>query len=174
MTDAPAAFVLEWLPSVSRELGPRPRALDLAMGTGRHALLLAARGYLAFGVDRDRDRVAEAARSAREGGLTLRAWIADLEEVPLPIAGFDLLLCTNYLQRDLWPAVRAAVKPDGFVLYQTFTTGQLALGLGPRSPDHLLQPGELRAAFEGWDVWHYDEVEQPSALATLVARKPPA
>ena len=42
----PASIVSEWLP-----LLPTGPALDLACGTGRHALLLAARGQLVTAVD---------------------------------------------------------------------------------------------------------------------------
>jgi len=58
------------------------------------------------------------------------------------------------------------------VLYETFTTAQRALGAGPTSPDHLLEPGELRARFDidGWDVLFYEETLKPEAMARLAAR----
>jgi len=56
------------------------------------------------------------------------------------------------------------------VLYETFTTAQRALGSGPTSPDHLLEPGELRRVFEGFDVLFYEEVTAPEAIARIVAR----
>jgi len=48
---------------------------------------------------------------------------------------------------------------------------QRALGTGPTSPDHLLEPGELRRFFDGWDVVFSEEVAAPAALARIVARK---
>jgi hypothetical protein len=56
------------------------------------------------------------------------------------------------------------------VLYETFTTAQRALGTGPTSPDHLLEPDELRRAFDGFDVLFYEEVTAPQAVARIAAQ----
>ena len=116
---------------------------------------------------------------ARQPGVARRAsglaslWVADLECYPLGNGHFDLVVCSRYLQRSLWSALAASVRPGGFVLYETFTTDQRQYDWGPRASDHLLTPGgELRAAFDGWDVWMYDERREPAAEAQLVARKP--
>ena len=164
----PSPFVVRWLAEVRAELGARRDALDLAMGTGRHARAAAALGFRVHGVDRDLDRL----RRAKAGGLAARLWAADLEVSPLPRDRFDLLICTRYLQRSLWPGLRGAVRPGGFVIYETFTVAQLAHGAGPRSPDHLLRHGELRRVFDGWQLWHAREHRSPDAVAQVVARKP--
>ena len=168
MTAAPSPFVVSWLPRIRAALGARRDVLDLATGAGRHARAAAAAGFRVYGVDRDLDRL----RQARAGGSTLRLWAADLELSPLPRDRFDLIICTNYLQRSLWPGLRGAVRPGGFVIYETFTVAQLALGTGPRSPDHLLRPGELRGAFADWRIRHDQEHRDPTAVAQVVARKP--
>ncbi len=165
---APSPFVVRWLPEVRAALRARRDALDLAMGTGRHTRAAAALGFRVYGVDRDVARL----RRARAAGLAARLWAADLEASPLPRERFDLLICTRYLQRSLWPDLRAAVRPGGFVIYETFTVAQLAHGAGPRSPDHLLRPGELRRVFDGWQIWHDRERRRPAAVAQVVARKP--
>lgn len=168
-------FVAAWLPLVAAEVdaGGAPRlALDLAMGEGRHALPLARAGFVTFGVDRSLPRIQTACRVARDQRLHVHAWAADLETYPLPVERFDLLFCTRYLLRARWADLRRSVKPGGFVIYETFTIHQVRLGRGPSSPDHLLRPGELSAAFADWDVRCSEEVEAPAALARLVARKP--
>ena len=48
---------------------------------------------------------------------------------------------------------------------------QRALGFGPKSADHLLEPGELRRRFDGLDILFYEEVSAPEAVARLVARQ---
>ena len=170
---AASAFILHWLPRLQPVLGTRPRALDLAMGDGRHTRVLAEAGFHAFGVDRDYSRVWQARAGLRASGLDACLWVADLECYPLGDGHFDLVVCSRYLQRSLWSALAALVRPGGFVLYETFTTNQQQYDWGPRSSDHLLIPGgELRAAFDGWDVWTYDERREPAAEAQLVARKP--
>ncbi len=174
---SPSPFVTEWLRLRAREStalrrATSPTLLDLAMGRGRHARLLADAGFRVFGVDRSFEAVAEAMAHAKRHAVSLRAWCADLTQHPLPTARFDVVLVTRFLQRDLFPAIRDAVVPGGVAVYETFTTEQLALGVGPRSPDHLLQPGELRQAFRGFDILFYEEVIAPEAVARIVARKP--
>ena len=48
---------------------------------------------------------------------------------------------------------------------------QVRHGRGPTSPDHLLEPGELRSLFEQFKVIFYEEVNEPEELARLVARR---
>lgn len=168
-------FVAEWLPRVTGAIGASgraPRALDLAMGEGRHALPIARAGFMTFGVDRSVDRVRLARRLACAAGVAVQTWAADLDTYPMPAEHFDLLLCTRFLLRARWDDVRRSVAPGGFVIYETFTVQQVKLGRGPSSPDHLLQPGELAAAFGGWDILFSEEVDAPAAVARLVARKP--
>ena len=58
-------FVAEWLPRIVAEMNGRPgprRALDLAMGEGRHAVPLAEAGFVTFGVDLAVDRLQTARR----------------------------------------------------------------------------------------------------------------
>ena len=141
------------------------------MGRGRHALLLARAGFRTFGVDIQFDAVREAVTSASDDHVTVRGWCADLTQHPLPAARFDLVVVSRYLQRDLFPALRAACAPGGVVLYETFTTAQRALGRGPTSPDHLLQPGELRERFQGFEELFYEETSAPEAVARIAAKK---
>jgi hypothetical protein len=150
------------------------------MGRGRHALLLARAGFLTFGVDVKLDAVRDALARGRAEGLIVRGWCADLTEGRLPSGVFDVLLVTRYLQRDLFPSIRGAVKAGGargtgpsggVVLYETFTVKQRRRGCGPTSPEHLLEPGELAGHFAGFDVLFYEEVEAPEAVARIVARR---
>ena len=142
------------------------------MGRGRHAHLLARAGFRTFGVDVKLDAVIDAAARTRGDGLLVRGWCADLTKIRLPAGFFDLVLVTRYLQRDLFPAIRETVKAGGIVVYETFTVNQRQLGFGPTSPDHLLQPGELRQLFEKFEVLLYEEVLGPEAVARIVARCP--
>lgn len=158
---------MEWIGRLARG---GARALDVAMGRGRHALPLANAGYRTFGVDVKFDAVRDAVHAAAAAGVSIRAWCADLTQSPLPAARFDLVVVTRYLQRDLFPALRDALVPGGVVVYETFTVRQRALGVGPTSPDHLLREGELRGYFDGFEVLFDEEVSAPEAVARLVAR----
>jgi tellurite methyltransferase len=167
----PSSFVVTWATRLARERPARGRALDLAMGRGRHTLALARAGWQAFGVDITAGAVRHGVSAAAAEGFVVLGWCADLTAHPLPRAGFDLIVVTRYLQRDLFPSIREAVVPGGFIVYETFTTAQRALGTGPRSPDHLLEPGELQRLFEGFDVRFYEEVTSPEAVARIVVRR---
>jgi SAM-dependent methyltransferase len=170
--DPPSSFVVDASRRLLRESAGSPRALDVAMGRGRHAVPLARIGWRVFGVDRRLDVVRTAKDRAAAEGLVVRAWCGDLAVTPLPSAAFELIVVTRYLQRDLFGAIRDAVVPGGVVVYETFTTYQRALGSGPTSPDHLLEPGELRERFEGFEILSYDEVSGTEAVARLAARRP--
>lgn len=168
---SPSPFIVEWVERIARERGGHLRALDVAMGTGRHAVVLACAGLRTFGVDMKLEAVREAMTAARRQRLDVEGWCADLTQHPLPRGRFDVVLVSRYLQRDLFADLRAAVAPGGIVIYETFTTNQRLLGRPPTSADHLLELGELRRHFEDFDVLFYGEVAAPEAMARLVARR---
>jgi len=170
--DPPSPFVVAAAQSLFEQAPPPRRALDVAMGRGRHALALARRGWRVFGVDLNLEAIRTATARALADGVAVRGWCSDLTTTPLPESAFELLVVTRYLQRDLFDAIRAAVVPHGVVVYETFTVHQRALGSGPTSPAHLLEPGELQARFDGFDILFYEEVMEPEAVARIVARRP--
>jgi tellurite methyltransferase len=178
----PVGFVRELLPLLP--LGP---ALDLACGTGRHALLLASRHQPVTAADSSEvaleilERHAQAAHCAvtcvesaahipnRRQGIQL--WHADLEEVRLPSQAFSLVLCVNYLQRSLFAQIENALVPGGMLLFETYTTAQLDFVGGPRNPNYLLELGELRTAFPGLRSLFYRELRAEKGIASLIAQK---
>jgi tellurite methyltransferase len=168
---SPSSFIGGWIPALAARVEPPRRALDLAMGRGRHALALARNGFHTYGVDLKHDAVRDAVAAAARAGLRVLGWCADLTMYPLPVEMFDVVVVTRYLQRNLLASIRRTVKPGGFVLYETFTVGQRMLGTGPTSADHLLEPDELRREFDGWDVLFYEEVAAPEAVARLAAQR---
>jgi len=167
----PSPFVIDWIARVAGAQPAPRRALDLAMGRGRHALPLARAAFDTFGVDIRFDAVRDAVVSAAAEGFVVRGWCADLTRHPLPPGRFDLVVVSRYLQRDLFRSIADTLKAGGVLLYETFTTAQLAHGVGPRSPDHLLLPGELRGAFADLEILFYEEVISPEAVARLAAKK---
>jgi len=128
-------------------------------------------GWRVFGVDRHLDAVRTARDRAAAEGLVVRAWCGDLVVTTLPSAAFELVVVTRYLQRDFFGAIRNAVVPGGVVVYETFTIDQRLLGFGPTSPDHLLEPGELRERFQGFEILSYEEARGTEAVARVAARR---
>ena len=100
--DPPSPFVEQWATTLAPRLVPPRRVLDIATGRGRHALVFAAHGCQAFGVDISLEAVQTAARAAASHGLAVRLWCADLTAFTLPRSRFEAVVVTRYLQRDLF------------------------------------------------------------------------
>jgi SAM-dependent methyltransferase len=135
----------DWIQRHGSLLPSSGNALDVACGRGRNALWLAARGLSVDAVDRDADAIAALQAAALDRGLVVHARVADLESgtPDIPPAAFDVVVVTHYLHRPLFPALIAALKPGGLLVYETFTRAQAARGK-PSNPAFLLEPGELR------------------------------
>jgi len=171
----PAEFLVEH----RQLLPPGGRALDVAMGTGRNALYLASLGYEVTGIDVSGVAVERCLAEAERRGLRVQAVQADLASYRLTPQTYDVVIDFYYLQRDLAPALVAAPRPGGVLVFESFTTEQRRFGWGPVQDDFLLRPGELRSLFAGLEELVYREgvVESqsgrgPKAVAGLVARKP--
>ena len=170
--DPPSSFVVEWASRLASGLRAPRRALDVAMGRGRHLSALALTGLRVFGVDKNLEAVRAGRNRAAADGGHVHVWCADLTVSGLPDCPFELVVVVRYLQRDLFAAIRDLAVPAGAVIYETFTTHQRALGFGPTSANHLLEPGELRERFDGLEILFYEEVRTPEAVARIVARRP--
>ena len=140
-----------WVQRHARLLRTGGSVLDVACGSGRHALWLAAQGFAVTGVDRD-----AAALQGLRGRI--EAIEGDLEAAPWPLPGrrFDGIVVANYLWRALWPVLRGALAPGGVLICETFADGQQSIGK-PSRPDFLLQPGELLRACEGLRVVAFED-----------------
>jgi tellurite methyltransferase len=150
------------------------RALDVACGRGRHAFWLAAKGLGTVAVDRNREAVAFVNDEARRRALPLRAAVVDLEgdDVSLEAAAYDIVVVVHYLHRPLFPALCAAVRPGGILVYETFTSAQARRGK-PTNPAFLLDPGELRELVSPLEVLAEREGEfEEKMLASVIARRP--
>jgi tellurite methyltransferase len=150
--------------------------LDVACGDGRNGVYAARRGVEVICCDRSRPALRQARQAARRAGVKVRLWWTDLEagsRTPFPKNAFGAVLVFRYLHRPLIPEIKQAVRPGGYVIYETFTVGQAKHG-PPRNPAHLLQFGELKGFFADWDCLHSFEGElehPPRAMAQIVARK---
>ncbi len=146
---APSVFVERALDLLGQP--EQRRALDVACGRGRHALLLAARGYRVDAVDYAVPALQAVQRAARERRLDVRCLASDVGAWPLPRARYDLVVVVSFLDRGLWPALRAAVVPGGALLIETFAS-DASREPPPMNPDFLLAPGELDEVCRGWAI----------------------
>jgi 2-polyprenyl-3-methyl-5-hydroxy-6-metoxy-1,4-benzoquinol methylase len=135
---------------------PRGRALDLAAGKGRNALFLAERGFDVVAVDISSVALDEGKKRAAEKNLAITWQQADLEQIQVSEAAYDLVVNFNYLQRSLIPQIKAALKIDGYVLFETYLIDQPAIG-HPKNPAYLLEHNELLNFFRDFRVLYYRE-----------------
>lgn len=130
------------------------RALDLACGTGRHAIFLAEHGWDVTAVDNSAVGIGIARERAAEKGLDIDFRIADIEKGGFTIepGSYGLICDFYYLQHDLFPAMKQGVRPGGTVISTIHIYGE-----GEDSEGFLLKEGELRGFFDDFGVLHYYE-----------------
>jgi SAM-dependent methyltransferase len=146
----------------------RGRALDVACGRGQNAIWLAQRGYEVLGVDISDFALAEAAAEATGRGLAehIQFERVDLDNWMIPAAAFDLICVFRFLDRRLFPAIRAGLRPEGLLFYSTRHIG--ALRQNPEANTaYLLGSGELLAEFSDWCIVHHEEDRQDASLIAV-------
>lgn len=144
-----AELLAPWLPATGR-------VLDIAGGASPDAIAFASRGLEVTVVDVSDVALGHARRRAAEAGHRVITVRADLEEDPLPPGPWDVITVANYLQRDLFAAVVAALAPGGLVGVVIATTRNLERHERPGRP-FLLAPGELPGLVPTSTVLHHSE-----------------
>jgi tellurite methyltransferase len=147
-------------------------ALDVAMGLGGNAEFLLKRGLKVIGVDIS----SVALKRARQRLPELIAVQADLTQFYLPANTFDVIINFFYLQRNLWPDYIRALRPNGWLIFETLTVDFRSIQ--PEiDPKYLLAPNELHHAFPALEIIDYQEGWTTNdnghlrSAAGLVARK---
>lgn len=170
----PSGFLVEWLGRLS-DLGVEPgRALDVACGTGRNTLALAAAGWSVTGLDVSSVAIDRARRVAADRGVAPSWVVTDLDRGLGVDGGFDLVTVFRYRNVDLWPELVSALAPDGWLLVEHHLQTPLEVG-GPPSKAFRLAPQELLECFGALRVVHYSEIierdeeyDMRSAVARIV------
>jgi SAM-dependent methyltransferase len=146
----PAAILVE----AASDLPPG-RALDLACGAGRNAIWLAERGWEVVAID----GASEAIRIVHEREPRIDARVMNLEtNAPLPFEdeSFDLVLILFFLWRPLFAEAKRLVRRGGAVIATARMSG-----------NHAIAGGEMRRAFEGFEI----VCEREGEIAEIVARR---
>ncbi|MCY4421046.1 MAG: class I SAM-dependent methyltransferase [Gammaproteobacteria bacterium] len=132
-------------------------ALDLACGRGGNALFLARRGLTVHAWDISRIAIDELQRQSRAENLQIQTSIRDVGECPPSSNTFDVICVSFYLERTITRQIIEALKPQGFLFYQTFTQERVT-DQGPSNPSYRLAPNELLALFAPLHVIAYQEL----------------
>lgn len=135
---APDSFVVSALDAI----GDAKSALDLACGTGRHALFLAERGHRMEAWDVSPIALGILGERAVARGLRVETREVDLMSEPGPDPRFDLVLCVDFLSRPLFRSLHGLLNKGGSAIVTTFTLDFP----GPHpSPRFRLARGELES-----------------------------
>ena len=154
------------------------RALDVACGTGRNSLFLAAAGFEVDAVDISAAGLERLRDDAGGGGSRITTFVADLEAgIPDSVAlgtGYDLIVMVRYVNMPLLASLTARLAPGGVLISEQHLKTDEEV-VGPRSAAYRLAPNELLDTASDLRVHYYREgiVTDPdgrrAALAQLVA-----
>lgn len=171
---SPSALLTTWLTRL-----PQGLALDLACGTGRHALALARAGHPVQGVDVSATGLGIAARRAAKQNLDIEWLHADLDTWPLPASRYAVIVSCQYLNRALMADYAGALVPGGMLLIEQHLQTRRQVS-GPASARFRLAPGELPSLLAGLRLLFLEEARHPdpdgglpAALVRAVAVRPP-
>jgi SAM-dependent methyltransferase len=178
---APNQFLGFALERMQREqLLPGKAALDLAMGDGRNALLLAEKGLDVTGIDISKVALEKARTAAAGKGLKLDALEQDLFTYDYGKEKWDLITVIYFNPAvRIFDKLKQAVKPGGLIVIEG--QGSEHTGEGP-PPATRFRPNQLLAAFSDWRILDYEDGRfecdwapgPPTHVVRLLARKPVA
>jgi tellurite methyltransferase len=134
------------------------KALDIACGTGRHAIWLAEHGWQVTAIDGS-DVAIELLRAR---GLEIETRVEDIEaqDFRLPGEDYELIVDTFFLHRPLFLQIKAKLRPGGVVVLAFHLSGSFAI-----------QAAELEEQFAGWEkVFSFVHTQIPAI--ELCLRKP--
>ena len=176
---APAPFLVQQFHRLTKGT-----ALDVAAGGGRHSLYLAAHGYDVRAIDRDAQALSQLKSAANKRRLRISTETHDLEqsaphEPDLGKDLYDVIVVFFYLHRSLFPLLMDALKPGGYLVYETFTIDNYFHHKHPKRWEFCLAHNELLRLTSPLLVLHYNEGphgDKPGQgsvyTAQLLAQKP--
>jgi len=165
--DQPIKLVTDYV-----KLATGKQALDIACGMGRHSKYLASLGFEVDALD-----ISTVALEQVKEIPQIHAKEVDFDTYTLPKEKYDLIVCTYYLERKLFPQMIEALKPNGIILMETFLHHQD--NERPSSnPAFLLNEGELEETFGDRcellhipEFWDEDYLGNKTMKKSMVARK---
>jgi tellurite methyltransferase len=149
------------------------RAIDIAGGTGRHALWLARRGLDVTVADISDVALEIAQRRAAQANLSMATLQIDLEQEPFPAGPWDLIVSVHYLWRPLFEMVPTVLSLGGIFVCIQPTMSNLTRHEKP-SARFLLADDELPRLVSRMQTLYYQEgwLAEGRHEAVIVARNP--
>lgn len=163
--EKPIPFLVE-----NAHLLPKGKVLDIAMGEGRNGVYLATQGFDVLGLDISATGLKKAHRLAEKNNVTIETRVVDLESFTLAPNSYDVILCTYYMQRDLFKQFQSALKPGGMIVVETYNVDYLKYTRFSRK--WALDTNELLDIFKGMRVIRYQDYDDgKEAYSSIIAEK---
>lgn len=132
------------------------QALDIACGIGKNTLYLAKHNIDVEALDIS-DFAIDKIKEKNISNITTK--VVDLEGYIPQQNSYDLIVMTNYLDRELIPNLIEALKVDGILYIETYMHHETNNKPGS-NPDFLLQENELKKFFNNnFEILDYDEFD---------------
>ena len=165
--EKPIPFLVE-----NVRLLPKGKVLDIAMGEGRNGVYLATQGFDVLGLDISEKGLQKAHKLAEKNNITIETQVVDLETYELKPNTYDVILCSYYMQRNLFKQFEAALKPGGMIVVETYNVDYLKYARFSRK--WALDTNELLDIFKGLRVIRYQDYDDgKEAYSSIIAQKPP-
>ena len=150
---------------------PKGKALDLAMGEGRNGVYLATQGFDVLGLDISPVGLNKAHKLAEHHKVKIETQVVDLEGYPLKKNTYDVIICTYYMQRDLFDRAKESRKSGGMILIETYNIDYLRYA--SFSKKYLLEYNELLEIFKDFNIIRYQAYDDgKEAYSSIIAQKP--
>ena len=149
----------------------RGKVLDIAMGEGRNGVYLATQGFEVLGLDISEKGLEKAHNLAKKNKVTIETKVVDLESFTLEPNSYDVILCTYYMQKDLFKQFQSALKPGGMIVVETYNVDYLKYAQFSRK--WALDTNEMLDIFKGLRVIRYQDYDDgKEAYSSIIAQKP--
>jgi tellurite methyltransferase len=147
------------------------KVLDIAMGEGRNGVYLATQGFEVLGLDISEKGLEKAHNLAKKNKVTIATKVVDLESFTLEPNSYDVILCTYYMQKDLFKQFQSALKPGGMIVVETYNVDYLKYAQFSRK--WALDTNEMLDIFKGLRVIRYQDYDDgKEAYSSIIAQKP--
>jgi len=148
------------------------QALDIACGNGRHSKYLASLGFKVDALD-----ISSVAIKQLQCIDNIHALEVDFDTYTLEKNKYDIIVCTYFLERKLFPQMLEALKPKGIILMETFLHDK-GNERTPSNPAFRLNQGELESYFNHEmellhisEFWDTDYQGFKTMKTSMVAKK---
>jgi tellurite methyltransferase len=159
-----------WFKEHAGLLPGKGKGLDIASGEGRNAVYAATLGYDMLAIDISETGLEKAKALAEKNQTQIRTQVVDLDDYDIDSSAYDLILCFQFLNRKLFPKIIKGLKPDGWLIYETFNRDYLKYT--QFKEEWVLDYNELLRQFRELRVMRYRELdEDEKGLSSLVAWK---